>query len=450
MKNDKMFQISALCCLYLVIKERKGTIHEEFIKHKEQIVKEVYNNLKKEDLFLHVLDKISFIEKMTDDIEQCFKYNKFLESLFFKQLESNLQDFEDTDKRKIFDIVIKKAFADKIITDEEKEVVYQLAQHLNLDIDNINKYLIDSKKKIKKDISKNDVNKRNSFSLIMLLSSVLFIAAAIALIAYSQLFSKKSKITKLKLSNIVYQKIYFDKYIVAGNCYAGDTQENNSATGQKLLGKAIVFYVHGYADVEFQFDKFKLEDNKLVYFGTLPEGFDEILPFSIDVNIQQSDISEVFEKKPHKITPSEASSIGKYVAIASAGGGAYLGGKIGSTLGASVIKFFPIGRAGKISDLAGALIGGGAGAIFGGGAAGAAGYIASKKFLTGVQITKNITLSDKDKILEKTKALIAANILYDKSLQKDFIDSFEQYVKNLYLSYGIEINEIVYSSAEGE
>ncbi|MEA1973426.1 MAG: hypothetical protein U9N34_09065 [Candidatus Cloacimonadota bacterium] len=248
------------------------------------------------------------------------------------------------------------------------------------------------------------------------------------------LFSKGSavNIEKTKLSNIVYKKVFFERYVVAGNYNEGS--RNNK------FGKMVIFYIKGNADVKFDLQNLKLKKNgeeyTAVYFNKKAKKklSTNSLPFTIDVNIDQNNFKEVKEIQPEEISLAEAKKVAAPVGVLAGIGGGVIGAKLGASVGSVTGN--------PIFSLAGLGIGG----VAGGAAAGAGGYVATTNFLTGLQLTSNIGQGDKEKILYKLKLLVASDLLMNDSIANKLTKDFEKYVKSFYEQFGIEVSKISYQN----
>jgi hypothetical protein len=222
-------------------------------------------------------------------------------------------------------------------------------------------------------------------------------------------------------SKLIYRTIIFDKYVVAGNSY----MEKNGK-----FSKGFIRYIKGEADVSFDLSKFKVEpDGSLSYIGEKIEGTEgsssAVLPYTIDVRVKEENKYEVYEIQPTPITNEEAKAIGTAVGAIAAVGGGYIGMQAGGILGKTIAVFQPqLKFAGGAGALAGGVLGAGAGAY--------GGYALCGNYLTGVQLSSDITEQEKQNITKTAEQLIAAELLFDPDLQQEFTKAFLKYMKELY------------------
>ena len=253
------------------------------------------------------------------------------------------------------------------------------------------------------------------------------IAASVILLSmgiFARFYSKSvpdasvSQKSQAQPSKLIYRMVKFDKYIVAGNAYM---EEN------KKLSKGFVRYIQGHANVSFDLSKFRREqDGTLSYIGEKIEGSPRaVLPYTIDVIIQEENNFDVYDIKPTPISQEEAKAIGVAVGAVGAAGGGYLGMQAGGIIGKTISVFQPELRfAAGAGTLAGGALGAGAGAI--------GGYALCGKYLTGLTLTKEMTEQDKQNVTEEAKKLIAAELFFDPVLQKEFSDAFFKYIRDFY------------------
>jgi len=329
---------------------------------------------------------------------------------------------------------------DNTISSDEKEILFHFYESCKISDQPFENYLKSTIKNLDAKEIKSTENKNESINWKFFLA-IGTLTVAIIIFSGVYVFTKPSSsgLANRSLANLSYKKISFERYLAAGNF--------NSGARSDLTGKIVVFYIRGTADVEFDLRKLTLSSDKKELIYNNPEAnktgiFREVLPYNIKVNIEQQDYREVLNIGPQPINQKQAEKIGQVVGVVAAVGGAYVGGKIGTTVGATVGSFMP----NKIYALSSGAIGGLAGGLLGGAAAGAGGYIATKNFLTGLNITSEISQADKEEILFKAKQLIASELFFNDKLEEELKAAFEKYVKNLYSQYGYEIAAIKYSN----
>ncbi len=398
-------------------------------KNLGELAQSIHNILNELEEFSGILNKTQLVKNAAEGYVQIMP-EEIDDEAFFEQLIPHLKEADMNSRKNFIDGAIYIAKRnDNVISEEEKNLLEYLYNELEVSSDNLDQYMdntIKDKKKRGKNKKSSNLKKiAPGIVLILVLSGVLFYL-------FNQ--DRAVRIEDSKLSNVVYKKIYFERYVVAGN-YKGGSRS-------KKLGKMIIFYIKGNADVKFDLKNLelkKISDNQYtaVYYNKQAKQrlSKNSLPFSIDVNIAPKDYYQIKEIQPDPISESEAKKVAKPAGVLAgiAGGvvGAQLGGSVGSATGNPVFS----------------LLGMGTGGLLGAGAAGSAGYVATSNFLTGAQITSDINQGDKEKILHKSKLLVASDILLKDSVVSKLQKDFEEYVKSFYKQFDIKVSDIKYQKS---
>jgi len=213
-----------------------------------------------------------------------------------------------------------------------------------------------------------------------------------------------------------------------------------------------VFHLKGYVDVEFPLEDFELKGDTLIYKkswninGLGIKG--KVLPYQLTIVVPSKNIHKVYEIKPKKISPEEAEKIGKAAGIILAPIGGYFFAKMGGLAGGTVCAF--ISKFKKFQPICG--FSGQIGKLIGGALGGIGTYLITSKVVSkmaeGFSISEELTVAEKEEILQKAKALIVAEIAFDPQLQKELTQSFENYVKNFFAQFGIKIKKIKYKNPQ--
>lgn len=433
MDQKNLFKASSLVCIYTFFKKKnisnKGETIRVFIDGKDIII---FSQLCTDKLYAYISDKEALYHE-TKELYLCaFEGDTLSEKKFFETLGTLIEGITNHDKHTLYEVVGRIATAAGVISTKENEALAQVAHSLGL-------------KEIKAEKSqgheKGPSTKRTNWMPITI--GCLMVCAAGFLLAYSFYWSPgKRKLNQLKLSNIIYQKISFDKFIVASNRYS--QKPGGGGKAEEYLSKAVVLYVKGHADVEFDFKSFRLVKDRLVYSGEKIEGMEEVLPFKINVQTSQKDQHTVYEIEPKPVSESNAGEIAKPVGIVAGSLGGFYCGKAGSKAASTFSYIFPLVKTPVLGKMGTNIIGSVTGATVGAVATGATGYIATKKFLTDLQLTPEINGEDLVRILEKAKELIAAELFFDEHMQKDLKESFENYARSFFRDFGVELNEFIY------
>jgi len=241
-----------------------------------------------------------------------------------------------------------------------------------------------------------------------------------------------------KIDNIVYKRIYFDKFVIVRNIYP---VKDEDMVG-KYLSKAWVFYIKGFVDVEFPLKDFKIEGNALIYKG----GFKyngEILPYVLTITVPAENFYDVYEIKPQPISGEDAENIGRIAGAVVAPIGGYFGVRVGGSLGNVVCNFIP--QAARFKAICGVV-----GGVVGGAVGGIGTYLTvshlTYKLVNGFRFVDELTVEEKNRLLEETKKLILLDIAADSDLQRELKKAFENYVRSYFSRYGIEISKVVYKT----
>ena len=459
-KLNKIFKDVSLIGIHL-------TLRDELEKHIEEISSEKFEEAQKTVLevlelykpFMPVLDKQRLLIEVGNMYKDIFKEKELNDSTLISIIEPELVDLDEEDKKIFFDAILLIALKnDDKISVKEKQLLAFFYNNMNISKKSFSDYIesfIKSYKKLLISESSESIENDSKRPLFLICAAGVSFLILIGVIIWFNYFPKHTTTKIHNPSSIVFKKVLFERYIVAGNF---DTAKSNN-----FFGKLVVFFISGEADIQFDTKNITLKkvDNNswkdihnrfgilfgktnddlnnnwiAVYKNPKPKKFQlkNVLPFIVDVNISQKDYYQVINVQPEKINESLASKAGKIVGTVVGIGGAYIGARCGASIGSAIGKI-PI-----VSGGIGALIGGAAG----GAAAGYTGYVITKKFLTGLQLSPSINQADKDKILEKAKALIAAEYLLNEEQATWLKDSFNNYIKEFYKNFGINIIKITY------
>ena len=383
------------------------------------------------DHFHGILNKDKLLDEVVDDYVSTMNDgldDEIMSSYVLGQVNSGSQ----SDRKYFLDCLVWSSHInDKKISLGEREILKHFYDNLDISDTPFDKYIRSTVKRCSREIKSTD-KKTGKSSLIPLVATIIIFVSSIGFPGYLYFSSGKGSNAALNrnLANISYKKIYFDRYVAAGNFNGG---------GQSAqTGKLVLFYIKGSADIEFDLRNITLGKSKngfkAVYNNPAASHFKESLPFVVNVNIDPKDITEVLEIKPAGLTETQAKIAGAVVGSVAAVGGSYVGGKIGASIGTAT--GYPI------APLVGSLAGVGVGAV----GAGAAGYILTTKYLTGFKVTGAITQSKKVEILQKTKSLIAAELFFDHDLSRTIKSAFENYLMDFYKQFGVTIKGIEYTS----
>lgn len=433
MESRDIYRLILYTGIHIELREQVPESKAEFdiitVKSKASDIRRTLDGF---DFFHGILNKNILLDEAIDEYSASMKEG-IDDEIMSSYILNKIQDESKDNKKVFFDCITWLSHInDKQISFGERDILKHFYNIFQIDNKSFDQYITDNIIKCSKEIKKTYKNVGKK-SPILLIVSILFFVTSVGVFAFFYLFKNEVNAPlKRRLANISYKKIYFDRYISAGNFNEG---ERSAQTG-----KLVIFYIKGSADIQFDLRNIKLQQSangfEAVYSNPAAKEFRDTKPFTVDINIDPKNIVEVIEISPKELNECQKEIAGATVGLVASVGGAYVGGKLGTAIGTV--------SANPIAPLVGGIAGTGVGAIGGG----LAGYILTKKYLTRFKVTGAITQSKKIEILQKTKTLIAAEIFFDKDLSEELKNSFENYVKVFYSQFGIEIDGIKYLSLQ--
>lgn len=234
---------------------------------------------------------------------------------------------------------------------------------------------------------------------------------------------------------LVFKTIQFSKLVVHGKP-DGTNEHLDKLNIMHLNGKADLYIDLNYLKIDSAHTDFLEKKLCLTYYT--PYKF----PVSIDVDIPSGNYTLVEEIEPVPISEREAEAIAKPVGIIAGGIGGLIGGNIGSKLGNALSP----GKLGKF-------IGGVAGTATGTAVAGMGGYVYTKEFLMGLNLTGN-ELEDKENIINASKGLIALEIMggnllsepdYESKLQLYYQSECKRQLIEIMKTFGWQTVEVKFN-----
>jgi len=341
-------------------------------------------------------------------------------------------------------LMFNKTLLDLVSSDgeinEEEAALIALLNDFEENEKNIKKIFFSNSKR-KKYKRKRKNRKKQTFGIFKRIITLLVIIAIIVslyLILPSILNpGLTSAVNKLNKSDIVYKEIIFERYIVISS-YKKGVQNVHTA-------KMVIICIQGSADIEFSLKDIEVarnDNNDIVitvyqpYFPILEKELinsndinmlRKITPIIVDVNINQDEIYEVRNLQPKEISEKTAQDLGKVAAVIGAGAGGFAGLSLANAIPLKNPLY-------KVASLAG-------GGLVGAAIAGTTSYVATTKFLTGLELSSEISQSDKDIAINESKKLIAAEILLDDELVNELRQDYEIYLRNFFSEY--EHNSII-------
>ena len=435
MSSKEVYKLLIFSGVHLKVREsKKGLVTKKDRKYLFSIGRTSQNALNVLPKFVGILNKKQILNDAVDSYISEMQV-ELKDEAFSSFVIEQLKNSEKEDKKEFLKGIVWLAHSnDRRVSQGELDVLSYLFNRLGAkitDFDATIKKIIDSYSKEAKKIRKT-YGKSRSYPLLVTASILLLFSIAAGIYAYMSYADKANLPLKRKFSNISYKKIHFDRYVAAGNYRGGQRSDQT--------GKLVVYYISGSADIEFDLSHLRLVKTTGGYSAiysnneAINKGFSKTIPFIVDVNVDQKDVTEILNDTPEELTENQIETTAKLVGGIAAVGGGYVGAKVGAGIG------------NMINPAIGAIYGAGGGAIIGGATAGIGSYVIMKNYLTGMRITEAISQSIKEEIIEKSKSLIAAEILLDQNLEKELTTDFERYVKSFYKNIGINIKNITYET----
>jgi hypothetical protein len=236
----------------------------------------------------------------------------------------------------------------------------------------------------------------------------LLILAVIAGGLFWQL-KKQSNANIFETDKYQFDQIHFNRYVM---------YKNSFEVFSGKFHKYFIAYISGVANVSF--NPQKLQYNSKTKTLTLSEN-------NFDIESNFLTIKDIDTVNPDKISTSEARKIGAIVGLAS--------GYAGIKAGNSLANFLPKKIQLAVSSTT-ALVAGGAG------------YFVTSELLDGLQLSSDITETEKTTTKNIAKSLIDAQLKADEELQKIYKKHFEQFIKAKYKTHNIDIKHIKYGEAK--
>lgn len=397
--DDKIFENLLIADFYIRYQERKNRFK---ISDIDKLFKKTTKEVCAIEEMLLVDDKEKKSENLKSKVKDLFAVKNELTDTDFYSLLNN-----DADWEQIIRFLAQIIKQDGIVSSKEKEIILKLSNKYNIDI-------VKTKQLLKNKYTKKQRLSIWGASIIALL--IIFFGAG----AWAVNNIEKKKMAAFNIENyveknpkLVFKTVQFSKFIVHGK--PDGTNEH--------LDKLNILHLKGNADLYIDMNCLKVDSAHTDFLQKrlcLIYNSSSKFPVSVDVNIPSGDYTLVEEIEPVPISEIEAEAIAKPVGIIAGGIGALIGGKVGSKLG-GVLS--PIGKLGKF-------IGGGVGAATGAAVAGGGGYVYTKDFLMGLNLTGN-ELEDKENIIHASKGLIALEIMGGNLLSEpDYESKLQQYYQS--------------------
>lgn len=404
-ENKKIFFSISLLSLYIYFKDKYKNTNMDNIDLDADF-QYIVNKLSKIDKYQHLTNKQDIVQDAYNKFLDCKKDSIIDEDKMFEIVHNNVQALDEDDRKYILNCIIFIANRDKKISDEEKELVVQVAHLLNLKTEF---------KKIMEDFNKSEFAEPISSTKIVILSLILLsIIISVCFYFYKE---QNNKINIFKGERVVFSEISFNRYVIYKNSFIND--------GHFL--KQGVFYFDGTAEIGINPKNIKYDvltkDITILYKDN---------PFVVSPTFNYILLADKID--PKGITEDEAKLVAGGLTIVAGYAGAKAGGFAGSIVG----TFMPSLK--LIAPITGTIIGGLAG--------GTGTYFFVKNKMEGMKLTSDISKKEEEKVKEDGRKLIAEVLNNDVKMLELYINSFEIYLKSKYASIGIEVNNIKYKEVK--
>lgn len=289
--NDSLIKVSFLLMTYSFIKENH---QEQFaLKLKEQNnddiagIKNIIINVdseldRKEHIFLNVPDKDKKIKQSMSELQNLIQDNSFSENDFIEKIEKYLKYLNKDENKIVLKVVLNTMLIDNNISTIEREIIGQILTPLK-----VSKTVDQVVSEYKKKEPKLKVFIAIIFIVILLGSALSFIV-----------IQPKDNINIFKEKQVIFNELYFNRYVVHGNI-----KENKVNNEQSAHKRQVVYYISGKVEVSFNPRNIKqsqLQPNTLVVIK-----HDKFITFKTHIIVKEANILKVDDIKPLDFTFSK-------------------------------------------------------------------------------------------------------------------------------------------------
>jgi len=402
-KEQKIFSLIVKNSVFAYLKEKYPDY--QFEDKDDEDISKIIELLKQLEKYAHIPDKKNIIKEDYNITKTYMDDGIFKEKEFLEFLKNESKDLADEEKSYILNAVIFVMNEDKNISGTEKEIILQISRFLDITL---------SYREILANYNKSEFYEEPSPTGIIIVGIILL------LIIGGGIFYKiehTPKVKRFTTNNYQFDEVHFNRYIIYKNQF-----EVNSEKFKKYA----VYYISG--DATIGFNPKDLDYNPTTKTITLKQE-----SFIVTPHISPLNKKEIDKVNPKKIIESEAKTMGTVIGLA----GAYAGAKTGASFGSGLTSFLPK----NIGMFATTITGSVSGIL-----AGVTGYFVTKKALTGLQVSKDISESDKKETLKIGSDLIKAQLLTDEQLVSMYKEHFETFIKAKFQSLNLEVLDIVYQN----
>jgi hypothetical protein len=394
--EQKIFSLIVKNSIFAYLKEKYPHTQIDDGDDNDNIIK-IIELLKQLERYAHIPDKQKIIKDEYLVMKSLINNQDLSEAELLQTLQEQTQNITQEDKNYILNSVIFVTNEDDNISSTEKEIIIQIARFLDISHDY---------KTIMKEYHKSEFVEEKMPIITIIIG--LLILAVIAGGLFWQL-KKQSNTNIFETDKYQFDQIHFNRYVM---------YKNSFEVFSGKFHKYFIAYISGVANVSF--NPQKLQYNSKTKTLTLSEN-------NFDIESNFLTIKDIDTVNPDKISTSEARKIGAVVGLAS--------GYAGIKAGNSLANFLPKKIQLAVSSTT-ALVAGGAG------------YFVTSELLDGLQLSSDITETEKTTTKNIAKSLIDAQLKADEELQKIYKKHFEQFIKAKYKTHNIDIKHIKYGEAK--
>ncbi|MGE0084414.1 MAG: hypothetical protein AB7S75_08330 [Desulfococcaceae bacterium] len=150
-EKEKLFLTGLLSMMYLFIKDNDMDKDQRLLENaweKGILKEEILRRVKIHPAFLDMLDKTEIFQSCYETVVSAYRENRLSESLFISALKNTAKLSSEEDRRHLIDMILIMAFADKVITEKEKEAMGQLIRHLGIRQELFDEMFTEKEKKV--------------------------------------------------------------------------------------------------------------------------------------------------------------------------------------------------------------------------------------------------------------------------------------------------------------
>lgn len=406
--NKSEFYLISLLSTYLLIKDKYPEISEIDGDKEDVIVKLLTEKLSELSKHAFLPNKSKIISDSYQNVITLIEDGQIDEEKFFDFVKGEVASSSYDEKVYMLNCVIYLAHHNEKISKSERESILQAAHFLGLDSDY---------KVIMRNYQKSEFVEKIPLAYKLIAFSVGIVLMLLATYFLTQ--QAKNNIRIFDQKSVVFNEVNFNRLVIYKNKF--------NVTNEYSLKQAL-FHIHGSAEVSFDPRMIKYDN----FSKQLTLSYKGENPFDLDIDASYNLIDLI---DPEPIGSAEAAKISAVVGVAGAVAGGIVGNKLGNMIG-TVLPSSASFMSSVVGTVSGATIGG----------AGAA-YMTFST-LDGMQINHQLGQRETTEVIANSLKLIEALLLADPDLEVMYKSNFEIYIKDVYLTRGLEVNSIEYKRVE--